>query len=72
MSTEGRWLSDAEAAEYIGMSVAYLRKSRVSGNVGNRTPGPAYHRMGRVVRYLRSDLDLWVSTHRVEKRALSG
>ena len=44
------------------MSVAYLRKCRVSGCVGNSTPGPVYHRMSRrAVRYLRTDLDAWIA-----------
>lgn len=58
-------LTEAEAAQYIGMSTSYLKKARVSGHVGNRTPGPAFHRMGRrVVRYLKSDLDAWLSSKR--------
>jgi predicted DNA-binding transcriptional regulator AlpA len=65
-----QWLAEGEAAEYIGMSVAYLKKARVSGTIGNRTPGPAFHRMGRrAVRYSRADLDAWLASHRVAERA---
>jgi predicted DNA-binding transcriptional regulator AlpA len=66
--SESRWLTEAEAADYIRMSTIYLKKARLNGCVGNRTPGPAFHRMGRAVRYLRSDLDAWVATHRVAER----
>lgn len=63
-------LTEAQAAEYIGMSIHYLKKARVSGNVGNRTPGPAFYRMGRcAVRYAKADLDAWIASHRVERRA---
>lgn len=59
-------LTEAEAADYIGMSCAYLKKARVSGTIGNRTPGPSFHRMGRrVVRYSRADLDAWLASRRV-------
>ena len=50
--------------------VAYLKKARVSGTIGNRTPGPAFYRLGRrAVRYKPADLDAWLATHRVAQRA---
>jgi predicted DNA-binding transcriptional regulator AlpA len=65
----GDMLDDRAAAEYIGMSVAYLRMDRLRGTVGGRTPGPTYYRIGRAIRYRRSDLDAWLDTCRVERRA---
>lgn len=67
MTQQQKWFADEEAAVYIGMSAWYLRKSRVSGNIGNRTPGPTFHRAGRHVRYLKSDLDAWLAIHRVSR-----
>jgi predicted DNA-binding transcriptional regulator AlpA len=43
------------AADYLGMSVSTLEKSRVSG-VG----GPPYLKLGRSVRYRCADLDRWL------------
>lgn len=69
LSPERRLLDTEGAALYTGMSVAYLCKARVSGSVGNRTPGPPFHKVGKVVTYLRSDLDAWLTSHRVERGA---
>ena len=57
---------EKEAARYIGMSVAFLRKSRMEGRRKNRTPGPPYLRIGgRSIRYSLRDLDAWLLEHRV-------
>jgi predicted DNA-binding transcriptional regulator AlpA len=51
-----------DAAEYIGMSDAWLRKGRM-----NRDPeAPPYIRIGgKAVRYLQEDLDSWLRSRRV-------
>lgn len=59
-----RGLTEAEAAEYIGMSTHYLEKARQHGAPGNRTPGPRFVRIGRSMRYLIDDLDAWLESHR--------
>jgi hypothetical protein len=59
-----RGLTEAEAAEYIGMSTHYLEKARQHGAPANRTPGPRFVRIGRTVRYLIDDLDTWLESHR--------
>jgi len=59
-------LTDPEAAQYIGMSISFLRQSRMDGARHNRTPGPSYIKIGRAVRYLKEDLDTWLDEHRVE------
>jgi hypothetical protein len=56
---------EKEAAHYIGMSVPFLRKSRMEGRRKNRTPGPPYSRLGRSIRYSLRDLDAWLLEHRV-------
>lgn len=49
-------LKDPEAAHYIGMSESWLRQSRMRGN----PEAPPYIKIGKAVRYLRSDLDAWL------------
>lgn len=57
---EKRVLTEIETAAYIGMSRSYLRQSRMEGNRPNRTSAPPFIRIGRSVRYLKEDLDLWL------------
>jgi predicted DNA-binding transcriptional regulator AlpA len=60
-------LTEPAAADYIGMSPWFLRRDRVDGPRDGRTPGPPFVRIGRAVRYLKSDLDAWLLQHRVER-----
>jgi len=55
-------LHEADAARYIGMSIAFLRQARM------RARGPAFFRIGRSVRYRFADLDAWLSERRVTTR----
>lgn len=57
-----RALSENQAANYIGMSRSYLAQSRMEGNRDKRTPAPPFIKIGRSVRYLREDLDDWLSS----------
>ena len=59
-------IDEKDAAIYIGMSVAYLRRSRMEGNRKNRTPAPPFIKIGRSVRYLINDLDTWLFQHRID------
>ncbi len=61
-----RGLSEAEAANYIGMSQSFLRQARMDGKRLNRTPGPPFTKIGRKVLYLKDDLDGWLEAHRHE------
>lgn len=65
-------LNEVAAASYIGMSVAFLRMGRSRGVLGNRTPPPPYLKLGRHVRYERSDLDTWLNARRVDPSARNG
>jgi predicted DNA-binding transcriptional regulator AlpA len=49
-------LRRADAADYIGMSVSWLNKAAVFGT------GPRFIKIGRSVRYWRSDLDEFLAT----------
>ncbi|WP_028886763.1 helix-turn-helix transcriptional regulator [Teredinibacter turnerae] len=53
-------LTEIEAARYIGMSRSFLAQARMEGKRENRTPAPPFIKIGRSVRYLRSDLDQWL------------
>lgn len=66
MAEKPELLDEGPTAEYIGMSVAFLRKGRCVGIVGNRTPPPPYLKIGRKVKYARTDLDRWLAERRVD------
>jgi predicted DNA-binding transcriptional regulator AlpA len=56
-------MREAEAARYIGMSPAWLRKVRHLGIQDQ----PPYVKVGNVsIRYFSSDLDNWLQKHRVD------
>lgn len=52
-------LTDAEAAEALGVSAEVLRKMRSRGK------GPAFFRIGRAVRYDPADIAAYLGRHRV-------
>jgi excisionase family DNA binding protein len=52
---------EQEAAKMLGCSVAALRKWRLLGN-----NGPAYVKVGRLVRYAEADLMAYLEAHRVQ------
>jgi predicted DNA-binding transcriptional regulator AlpA len=57
-------LTENDAAKYLSMSRSYLRQGRMNGNREGRTPTPPYLKIGRSVRYLKSDLDAWLEQFR--------
>jgi predicted DNA-binding transcriptional regulator AlpA len=57
---ESAVLTDPHAANYIGMSESWLRQSRVNGN----PDAPPFIKIGRAVRYLKTDLEEWLRAHR--------
>jgi predicted DNA-binding transcriptional regulator AlpA len=64
-------LNEREAAEFLRMSVATIRRYRYG--IGGRTDGPRVIKIGGAVRYARSDLNKFINanalgTH-VPKRA---
>jgi hypothetical protein len=68
----GDMVTEKETAEIIGMSVQFLRHSRMDGLRANRTAGPPYFKIGRSVRYKISDLSTWLDAHRIEIRGATG
>lgn len=58
-----RALTEAQAAEYLSVSRALLRQSRMNGEREGRLSGPAWIKMGsRSIRYLKEDLDAWLES----------
>jgi hypothetical protein len=53
-------IDEKEASQYLCCSVAALRKWRLLGK------GPAYCRVGRLVRYAEGDLQEFLATNRVQ------
>lgn len=65
VETERVIFTEAEAAEYLNLAPITLRKGRMDGVRQNRCPIPPYVRLGRAIRYLKSDLDAWLNEYRV-------
>lgn len=63
---DGLLLTDSQAARYIGLSAAFLRKGRCVGVLGNATPPPPHLKIGRAVRYRMADLDAWLAARVVD------
>lgn len=63
MTKEKRAFTEEEAAIYISMSRSFLRQDRMNGLRKKRIPGPKYIKKGRLIRYLREDLDEWLETN---------
>jgi len=53
-------LNEKEAASMLNVSISYLRKSRSEGAIRNRTPGPEFVKIGKLVKYRTSELKRWV------------
>lgn len=50
-----RLLTTSEAAEFLGVSYAFLANLRVAGG------GPSFFKLGRAVRYSRAELKEWMT-----------
>ena len=61
-------LTESEAAVYIGMSSSFLNADRSNGPRKSRTKGPIFIKLGRSVRYLKQDLDMWLEQNRVIRK----
>lgn len=56
-----QYLSERQAANYLGFAPSTLRQSRWSGVLAG-VKAPGYIKLGRNVRYLRKDLDDWLKS----------
>ena len=59
-----RLLTEAQAAEFLGVSRSFLRKSRMTGQVENHAEPPPFVKAGRMIRYILDDLESWIEKHR--------
>lgn len=55
MATEKEYLTTKELADYLGISEATLLLHR------QLNTGPAYVKIGRLVRYRRQDVEAWIN-----------
>jgi len=59
---EKKCFTEKEASTYIGMSRSFLRQARMTGPLQKKIPPPEFIKLGnRTIRYLRDDLDQWLS-----------
>lgn len=65
-SNDANYFDTRQAAAYLGMSESWLRQRRMTGHLGGQRVAPPFVRLGRSVRYKKSDLEQWVAdqTHR--------
>ena len=56
-------MNEKDAAYYVGLSVSFLRRARMTGRTKSGISGPAYVKVpgGRAVRYRLEDLDRWLA-----------
>jgi len=59
MTNDDRWLTSREAAQYLGYSNSTLVGARQTGKLAGKTQ-PKYAKVGRAVRYKKTNLDAWV------------
>ncbi len=52
--------TEAEAAQYLGIALITLRRWRAMGQ------GPAYYRVGKIIRYRAPSLDRFIEQHEVQ------
>jgi len=59
-------LTERQAAAYAGVSPQFLRSSRHYGHRKGHAEAPPFIRLGggRSIRYLKEDIDKWLSKHR--------
>lgn len=58
MTTDEPMLTTKEVAAYLKLKPTALNQMRYRGE------GPTFHKLGSSVRYLKSDIDEWVSASR--------
>lgn len=60
MDTENKWLTEQQVSEMTGLSRSTLQKQRFY-----RKDGIAYSKLGRSVRYLRSDVEAYMKSRKI-------
>ncbi len=62
-------LTEQQTAHYLSMSRSFLRQGRMNGDRENRTPAPPYYKIGRSIRYKKTDLDTWLEQFKQGERS---
>jgi len=65
---EGGLLTERQAGELLGFTATTMRISRMNGKLAG-CQAPPWLKLGRSVRYRRSDLDAWLNEVAVEHHA---
>ena len=60
--SQAEWLTPASAAKYLDSTPKALESWRRHGT------GPAFSRVGRIVRYRKADIDQWLTNARREAK----
>lgn len=64
---EEEYMRETEAAAYIRVSTATLRRWRRKGRINKQgTPPPKSYERGRQIWYRRSDLDAWIASGQIK------
>jgi predicted DNA-binding transcriptional regulator AlpA len=67
-TTPTRLLNERDAARYLGISPATLRKHRSMGTIPGKVEGPPWIKAGpRAIRYAIEDLDAWIDSRRTSR-----
>ena len=68
LGSQDEMMTEIQAAKFTGLSVPTLREGRSNGHRPNRIETPPFYRIGRAVRYRRSELSRYLDSHRVEPK----
>ena len=60
LTTQDRWMTNKEAAEYMGFKPYTLKRARKDDKLSGKEPPKAYN-VGTSIRYKKSDLDAWMT-----------
>lgn len=58
--TEDRWMTNKEAALYMGFQPYTLKRARADDRLSGKKP-PRVYNVGSSIRYKKSDLDNWLT-----------
>lgn len=61
-----------EASQYTGLGIGTLKKGRRTGLRAGNVGTPPFIRLGRAIRYLKTDIDSWLQEHRVVMSGTKG
>ena len=60
LDANDRWMTNKEAAEYMGFKPYTLKRGRKDDRLSGKEP-PVCFKVGTTIRYRKSDLDSWMT-----------